>query len=293
MNEFGLFGDVKGKKIRLYGNELERTSKYLLTYNYIPQNFDAILFGPSHSDVEMDTRELMGIKTYNLSLNGANISEVKLLVKNAIDRGHLKLIIVCLSDYLTKNHGKKTTAINPKELYSTLGSLFTIRYYYYKRYEALKYPQKDAFRDSWYGFRHNNYDVYKKYNSKERIDSTVESINNGKYKLNVDPIAIKELDETLRYARKKGIKIFGYYYVKHYTIFEAKNYQKEYAKFRKAIESTLREEDIVLDLNTPKFDKLRKDYATFSDGSHLSEKGAKEVLKALQEQIYKHKLDKL
>jgi len=111
------------------------------------------------------------------------------LVENVITKGHMKLMIVCLDPYLTKNHGKKTSAIDPKEYWSTLGSLLTIKYYI-KKYLALRYPKKDHFRDSWSGYRFNNYDVYKKYNAKEKIDASAQAAMNGNYKIEVDPIAV-------------------------------------------------------------------------------------------------------
>src|SRR5687768_4922851 len=44
---YGLFLPVKGKALPVYNNE--RLSKYLLSYRYIPQNFEAAIIGTSLS----------------------------------------------------------------------------------------------------------------------------------------------------------------------------------------------------------------------------------------------------
>lgn len=289
-NEFGLFGDVEGKKIRIYNEE--RTTKYLLSFNWIPQNFDAFLFGPSLSDVEMDTSKIKNLKIYNLSLNGANISELKYPVENLIKSKKMKLMIVCLDPYLTKNSGKKTSGIDPREYWSTLGSLFTIKYYL-KKYLALQYPKQDVYRDSWSGFRYNNYDVYKKYDSKERIESAYNSIQNGTYEIPVDQMAIKELKDVLKLARNYNIQILAYYYPRHKRIVETKLYQEEYGRYKDQIKRILKPQDIVIDFNTKKYDYIRSKYSTYSDGSHLSTEGGEKMIDALNEVIIKYKLGEL
>src|SRR5271168_458303 len=71
INVFGVFGDVSGKTYRSYLNE-DREAKYLFSFNYIPTNFDGIMIGSSISG-NWDTRKIQLAKTYNLSIDGANI----------------------------------------------------------------------------------------------------------------------------------------------------------------------------------------------------------------------------
>ena len=73
---YGLFRDVEGKKLMPYDNF--RLAKYLYSYNYIPVNYDGILIGPSAS-INLDTSKIVNRNVYNLSLDGANISEMKLV----------------------------------------------------------------------------------------------------------------------------------------------------------------------------------------------------------------------
>ncbi|MGD0280244.1 MAG: hypothetical protein ABSC11_13195, partial [Smithella sp.] len=126
MNEYGLFGDVRGKS-KIFCNN-ERTSKYLLSYKYIPTNFEGILIGPSLSD-NLNTKDISGFKIYNTSISGGNISELKLIAENVIQKGNLKFIIICLNYYITKDHGCKTSHMNPQEYWGSLGSKETIKLY--------------------------------------------------------------------------------------------------------------------------------------------------------------------
>jgi len=288
INEFGLFGNVKGKPIRIYSDE--RTIKYLLSFNWIPQNFNAILFGPSLSDIEMDTKKLDGLNVYNLSMNGANISELKYPLENVIKSNKLKVLIICLDPYLTKDSGKKTSAIDPQEYWSTLGSLFTLKYYL-KKYLALNNVENDPFRDSWYGFRYNDIDIYENYNAKEEIEARHKLIVDGKYKIKTDPVAIEELSDILALARKHDIKILAYYYPVHKKIFETHQYQVEIKRYRAQVEELLTSDDVVLDFNTEEFNYIRDDYETYSDVSHLSSVGGNRLIRVIQEYIYKYNLN--
>lgn len=74
---FGLFRPVKGRKIRIHHNE--RISKYLLSFRYIPRNFNTIIIGTSLSDnldVASYNHSNNRLKIYNSSVMGANIFDV-------------------------------------------------------------------------------------------------------------------------------------------------------------------------------------------------------------------------
>ena len=281
MNEFGLFGDAKGKALKIYG--YEKTTKYLFSYNYIPANFDGILIGPSLSDQMMDTREFKKYKVYNLSMDGGNISELKYAVDNVLKYGHLKVMIICLDPYITINHGTKSSQINPREYYSTLGSLFILKYYVYKIL-GIRYKE---FQDETIGFTHNEYPDKDK-NSTKHIDELVKEFNtkdikSDLYSLHVDKIAFQELSEIIKDARKKSVQIIAYYYPRPKRIFEHKNYYQDYLLYKEMIDNLLSiNEDIVIDFNTPKYNYIRDNDSLYSDGLHLTKKGAIEVIKVLE-----------
>ncbi|HRD43384.1 MAG TPA: hypothetical protein PLN30_06505, partial [Ferruginibacter sp.] len=100
-----IYGLFRGKKERkVYINE--RTSKYLFSMRYIPENYEGIIAGPSLSD-NLNPDQLKGYKIYNASIMGINVTEMNYLLNNIIDKGHLKFAIICLGRYLTKDHGRK------------------------------------------------------------------------------------------------------------------------------------------------------------------------------------------
>ena len=150
VNEYGLFGNTKGMSINIWNNE--RTSKYLLSFNYIPTNFEGILIGPSVSD-NLDTKKISGFKIYNASIDGGNISELKYIVENVIQRGNLKFIIICLSPYITKDHGPKTSDISQQKYWGALGSKEILYRYLYKLFTILGL-RYDIYND--YGYMNFN-----------------------------------------------------------------------------------------------------------------------------------------
>ena len=56
----------------------------------------------------MDTKKLTGYKIYNLSMTGANFSELKYAIDNILSYGSIKLFIICLDPYITKDSGTKS-----------------------------------------------------------------------------------------------------------------------------------------------------------------------------------------
>lgn len=146
-NPYGLFGNVKGKEIKII--DYEKSSKYLMSFNYIPQNFEGLLVGPSLS-ANLNTKNIKDYKIYNISMNGANISELKMAVDNVIKYGNLKFIIFCLDPYITKDYGMKSSQINVKEYWGTLGSINTLKLL------NASLSKKKQFEDSSYGYNNFN-----------------------------------------------------------------------------------------------------------------------------------------
>src|ERR1700712_5296696 len=92
-----IYGLFRGKKDRvMYINE--RTSKYLFSMRYIPENFEGFIIGPSLS-ANLNPEAIRSYKVYNASIMGANISELNYLVDNLIEKGKMKFAIICLGPY--------------------------------------------------------------------------------------------------------------------------------------------------------------------------------------------------
>lgn len=285
MNEFGLFGDSKDKEYKIYMSE--KMTKYLFSFNYIPNNFDGILVGPSLSDQMMDTKQIKNHKIYNLSMDGANITELKYAIDNVLKYGKIKTFIICLDPYITKNSGKKASAMNPREKYAVLGSLVNVKFYL-KKYLETKKGKKSVFHDSWWGYTDLEYKK-RDINSTDRIDKRLSRIEKTyKNRLHLDATAYRELKEVISKVRAKNIQIVAYYYPRPKRIFKNRYYKTEYAKYRNQIDLLLNDnKDIVIDFTENKYDYIHDNDNTYSDGVHLSRIGASKILKVLNKALNK------
>ena len=272
---YGLFRDTEGRKLKVYADE--RTSKYLLSFKYIPENFEGIIIGPSLS-ANLNTKHLKEFEVYNASIMGANISELSYLIHNIVENGDLKFVIICLDPYLTKDHGRKTAMIDPKEFYGALGSTSLIKAYIMKfiREWGLwpeKYP-KQYIND--YGF--NNFNLI--LDKGKALEMIREEAAKGEEEIHIDPIALQQLKETLQYLRENNIQIIAYFSPLPYQVLSAN--EENYREYQKIMIRLLKPEDILLDLNQQEYQEITSDYELFIDHGHLSEKGQSFVLNALR-----------
>jgi hypothetical protein len=267
-NDYGLFGNIKGESVKVYYNE--RTSKYLLSFNYIPANFDGILIGPSLSN-NLDTSKIDNYRIYNASINGGNVSEVKYIVDNVMERGHLKVIVICLHPYFTKDHGRKSSYIDPQEYWAALGSMQLVKLYIYRA--MIKFGLAgDYFND--YGY--NDFIKRKKgINVKQVILNHAQKMVKDE-EIQIDEVAYRELGEIIKKAERKGLRIVGFYYPEPYEIY--KKMEKSFEKYKRRINSLFGETSVVIDFDSEKYLDFRTDYTNYSDRGHLSYKGADFVL---------------
>src|SRR5438270_5898558 len=95
---YGLYRDTRGRHLVDYGDN--RIAKYLLSEHYVPENFDAILIGPSVS-ANWDTHGIHAMRTYNESLNGSNFYEQERLVRHAVATHGLKAAFIVVHPSMT------------------------------------------------------------------------------------------------------------------------------------------------------------------------------------------------
>jgi len=283
INEFGLFGDVRGEEYRVHA--YEKTTKYLFSYNYIPSNFEGILVGPSFGDQMMDTRKIEHHRIYNLSMDGSNISELKFAIDNVLKYGDIKYFLICLDPYITRDSGRKSSQIDPREYYATLGSLF-LPQYYRKKHLEIKKGSESPYHDSSWGYTDNTFEK-KDFNTSLMINYRVADIEKNKnFTITIDPVAYLELSEIVNELRKKKIQILAYYYPHPKRFFEKKNYKREYKGYQEKIGKLLdQQKDIIIDFNQEKYDYIRGIDTSYSDGGHLSAEGAKKLLAVLSKEL--------
>lgn len=251
--------------------------KHLFSFKYIPENFDGILVGPSLSDIMMDTKRIKSHKIYNLSMNAANISELKIVIDNVLDFGDIKTMIICIDPYITKNSGMKSSQINSKEYIGSLGSIFSIKHFYTKYIYNKK--ENDEFFDSYWGYINNKHNT-KDLNSTEEINKVVESLDSKKYDLSslaIDERAYNELDKVLKKVRDKNINLIVYHYPTPYRILNHPLYAKYYKEYRKNIDKLTNSIEVI-DMTSMDYRYISDNDDSYSDRGHLSEKGAYKVL---------------
>ncbi len=279
-DDFGLFRDVNHRKIRIYTAEM--ISKYLLSFRYIPANYDGIIIGPSLSD-ELDPARIQRYKTYNLSIAGGNASQVRLCAENAIERGNIKLLIVCLDPYLTRESGLNDRRLTPRMCWSALGSTFTFQYYW-DRIERALVPQKDTFADSYDGKCNlAKKNMLKHVDPQKEIDTFASNIARTDSPLTVEPRAYEELAELLGVARRKHVRILAFYFPQPYKVFTALH--GRYQQFREKMDTLFTPQDTVCDFNEEEYRAFRDDFTNYSDYGHLSIKGADFLIGELNRKI--------
>jgi len=274
MNEYGLFGDVSGRSIKIWHND--RTSKYLFSFNYIPSNFDGILMGPSVS-ANIDVKRLSGYKFYNISLGGGNVTELKYIADNAINRGKIKVLIICLYPYMTKDHGRKTTYIDPREFWGALGSRELVNLYINKIF--IQHGMRPDFPDD-----HGTW-LVKGPGLVTAPKAATRPFQERRKKpedmLHIDETAYHELYEIVQSARNKGIRIFGYYYPFQSGALDAARFHI----YQKRINCLFDKRDMIWDLNTDEYMFFKMDRTNYTATGHLSMKGNEFILENIQGKI--------
>lgn len=268
LNLYGVFGNPAGKKLVVYDNE--RTTKYLFSYNYIPANFDAVLVGTSISD-NWDTSHIGGMRVYNASINGGNISEEALLLRNILGRTHPRAVLFVIHPYLTESSGRKSGYMNAQEYWGALGSIQLMRVYWNK-FLISRHNQRQEFND----FGQDDYEVH-------AAPAALQEMMNAGEAMPVDPAAIQEYRELLDRARATGANIVGVIPPVSAELWKRQRdaYQAYYAQILPLFHA----DEPVIDFNSSEFSSLRNDPANFPDGIHLSRAAAAQVVDALNEKL--------
>jgi len=257
----------------------EKTTKYLLSFKYIPDNFNGVLIGPSVS-ANLNTKHLDAAKIYNLSMNGGNISEIKYPTDNVLKCSRMKCMIICLYPYLTKNSGLKGSQIDKKEYWGSVFSLLPIKVYlirFLKRFSK----KPDPFHDSSWGY--SDFNVFKKNVNFKEIIKRKNVLPGSIDTVAIDTIALSELKSVINLAHDRNVKVVAYYFPIYYDFFKGYTHHA-WLYYQTEMNKLFNENDMVWDMNTPEFDYIRKDMEAYSDG-HLSNQGAAEVLKVIDEKL--------
>ena len=269
------FGLVKQKNEILITSD-ERYSKYLLSYKYIPENYDGILIGPSVSG-NLNTSNISNYKIYNASVNGGNYSELKLISERVLQSNKIKFLIICLHPYATKNSNLKTNQFNSKFYWLNLVGIEPISYKIKSLFKK-QLNNVNTFHSSKDGYNDFNL-LNKNVNLQNIINSTKHNPENNE-EIFIDPKSLEDLQIIINNAHKNDIKIISYFYPYYFELLENQKKSGSWNVYKNKISQLFSEEDILLDMNEIEFKHINQDIKSYSDG-HLSYTGADKVIKEI------------
>ena len=275
---FGLFSTSKQRVLRIVTNE--RPSKYLFSMRYVPENFDGILLGPSLSD-HIDTSLISAARVYNLSLQGANSAEMRIMAENAMKSGKIRLILICLDPYIIRNRAINDERMQPRLRWSALGSTFMLQYYadlfFVNRLNPEKYSHFGP-----YGNLHIKESSVK---SELAIKKFADFLKGKDFDIpeSFFKHSLVDLKEIIDLARSRNVRVAAFYFPMPAEVLSVTS--KQYGSFKKAASSLFDDRDLVLDFTADAFQSFRVDYSNYVDQGHLSSKGARHIVEKLDESL--------
>jgi len=279
LDVYGLFRPAQGRQISIYGEE--RLAKFLHAFRYIPENFDGILVGSSVSDT-LDTTQIKGWRIYNASINGGNVADIRPIVENVLHKSEMKVTVVCIHRYLTKDHALKTDLMNSRQYWGALGSPQLIT-----AYVSLLAMEKGLTSADF------NAAGVRRLESRSdpavtgrKIESALAGIEHGTEAVgdySIDPVALQDLNELMAMARRRSRRVVVFYPPTPEPVLTA--CRRRVQTYPSTVQTILRPSDIVIDFNGPGYEDTRRDYGNFIDAVHLSQAGAKAVMAELSKTL--------
>jgi len=265
IDPYGVWRDPRGRNLSVYLSE--RKAKYFMNQRYVPENFDGLIIGQSSSAV-LDVPQIAGIRMYNESLPRGNAVEERILVNQALMKGHYKLAIVLLAPTITCKHSLED-GLDTVSKAEAIGSihLFVHEAGYLLHSLHIRSFRGDAAPDGQLlGLA-----------AKQAI---VERSNPSYFV--IDPIAVKEYREMIETLQQSGVKVV--YYVP--PIYEP-YYQLNKKLFQENLEAQISQlpPAPIVDLSIPEYAALRSDRANFDDCWHVSRQGGIRVTALLNQLV--------
>ncbi len=264
MDSYGLFASVEARGLQMHHNE--RTSKYLMSFRYIPENYTDLLLGASTSgNLRPELMASGGL--YNASINGGNITETRLIAENVIARGAIQSVLICLDPSLTATSGRKTSYIDPMEYWSALGSFTTVKLYL-NRALARKV---DYFANSGNGAL--NYDPYTV--GRDGHLAVEKLWLMGGWDFSIDEQAFGELKKFLADLRSKDIRVTAFFFPLARSLYLLG--KDDFQEYKRRMLTAFQTDELVWDFNTPQFVSFTAEHGKFYDGIHLEDGAAADL----------------
>lgn len=273
LDVFGLFGFKDKDRVRVYGEE--RFSKYLMTFEYVPENFEGVILGPSLS-ANLNPDYIQNKNYYNASLMGARIKNILSLATNLIENNtSIKEAIVCIHPYVTSNVGTdESDYMNPDTYWKAFGSVNLLRVYglgIIRNFNLWpnKYPKNQYNINGSNSFE----PLFKVENVSNRILEEVDNVKISEFDIRADQR--KDFEELLTLLQTNNIRTFVYYHPVPFLLYQAHS-QKMDNYWEQLLSGVNRDEGEILrfyNFNNPSFFGFSKDLSNYIDHGHLSKKG--------------------
>jgi hypothetical protein len=169
-----------------------RFSIYLMTYRFIPDNFNGLLLGNSQAAL-LDTTKIHGYKTFNAAVAWSTMPEERTLAEEVLKRGHLKMVVLDLCPSLLSSHASRSAYMTPHDYWSSFGSIQNLLIYFQVAREALGHPGPLTF------------DPY----GRMRLPLFPGAVTRfTPEELALDPIATRDLHELVDHLHAKGVRVY-------------------------------------------------------------------------------------
>jgi hypothetical protein len=267
---YGLFRNAKGRHLVVYGDE--RIAKYLLSERYVPENFNALLLGSSVT-ANWNTSGIEGLRVYNESVVGGHSVEEKAIADQALRSPSIRVVVLTVHPYLTASHEFETFELTPKRNLSAFGSQSLLDAYKSKvRIMLHLEPQAfDEFGTNPFG------------NGTLKMNAHLQELMYPGTDFNIDQIAMKSYQDLIDELHRANIHIIYVIPPVSQSIFVSKS--DAFSKYSSvALENKLRQ-DQVIDFTSDEFLDFRRNRNNFSDGVHLKDRAAHEVVVIINDRI--------
>jgi len=265
IDPYGLFRDPRGRQLRVVFSA--RKAKFLLSERYVPENYDALLIGPSNGE-NWDLGSIPGYRFYNESILGSNVVELKRIVDQVLPLGHFKLAVFIIYPSMTDKHDLQDglDAVSNTEAFGSL------HLYVHEAAQVLSALHLPAGRLS-------------AADGATPLKVLPRHLEEGHFPASIyqlDPVAVTAYAQMVQSLQERGARIV--YVVP--PLYEGcrKANAADLEAHTHAMQRLLPTAPII-DLNGPEFEAFRKDPTNYFDCFHVEAEGAAQIDEYLAQRI--------
>lgn len=262
MDVYGLYRPTHGRRLPVLGDP--RIAKYLLSANYVPENFNALLSGASIS-ANWDLTTIERLRVFNESLGGGNIIEEKALIEAALEKPGVSVVFLLVHPAMTYSHDFHTVDLKHDLRRSALGSLSLLDVY--KEMVNIRLGRLPP------TFNHAGTETYMSLHTEFNIHMKKMW---GEAEFNVDPVALQAYLDLVSELRARKLQVVFIVPPTSQRLLEVKRPALD--RYVERMRTELGSGDLWIDFMSEEYDGFCRDTANFSDGVHLRPDGARQVV---------------